>query len=71
MVPYSPSSEEEEELIDGTMDFHDIQDNSAISDWHGIINSIEVPSNIDDFFNNYFNVEPSTVEQSDLSPNTI
>jgi hypothetical protein len=85
LVPYSlspPSSvEEEEELIDAFTEFFAIQNNEPINEWHGIGNSVEIPFNIDNFLSNYFNVEPSTVEQGNvpssegdlalLSPNTL
>jgi hypothetical protein len=83
LVPYSlsPSSSVggEEELA--STEFHVIQDNSHINEWDGIVNSDEIPFNINNFLSNYFNVEPSTVEQGNvpssegdlplLSPNTL
>jgi hypothetical protein len=40
------------------------------SPWSGIVNE-QIPDNIDDFLVDYFNVDYSTVEQGDLSPNTL
>ena len=60
MVPYSPSSEEGEEPP------AEFQDNLTWDD------SIEVPFNIDEFLDDFLtNLDNSTVEQGDLSPNTL
>jgi hypothetical protein len=64
LVPYSPSSEEEEEpILTPPVEF---QDNLTWDD------SIEVPFNIDEFLDDFlFNLDNSTVELVDLTPNTL
>jgi hypothetical protein len=53
------------------MEFHDIQDTetSAINDnkWHGIVNSDEIPSDIDNLLSNYFKVDNSTFKQGNVA----